>query len=225
MRHAVLRAVAGLVLALCWMGESVKKFDTAKYQRVSLKKPLGLSLEEVQENTARGVMITDVNDGGSAKAAGLTSLRGKFLCSVNNVDVRYKTFDDIIDVISNAPADKPVDLACVSPDDVFKGPAELSVTTREGKEVVVKTVKGLMLRDVLLGSGIDVYTNTAKMTNCAGALQCGTCVVDVQGDEDWEPRADIEAKRLKKYAGSCRLSCNTVIEGDCRVLVLPPKAA
>lgn len=211
-----------LFLALCLVG-AVKKFDTAKYQRVTLKKPLGLSLEEVQENKARGVMITEVNEGGSAKAAGLTSLRGKFLCSVNNVDVRYKTFDEILDVIGSAPADKAVDLACVAPDDVFKGPAELSVTTREGKEVVVKTVKGLMLRDVLLGSGIDVYTNSAKLTNCGGGLQCGTCVVDVQDDEDWEPRADIEAKRLKKYAPSCRLSCNTVVEGDCKITVVPPK--
>jgi ferredoxin len=219
--RSLLCLLVGLVLLCCVA--AVKKFDTTRYQRVSLKKPLGLGLEEVAENKARGVMISEVKDGGSAKAAGLTSLRGKFLCSVNDIDVRYKTFDEILDVIGEAPAEKELALAVVNPDDVFKGPAELTVTTREGKEVVVKTVKGLMLRDVLLSSGIDVYTNTAKLTNCGGGLQCGTCVVDVQNDEDWESRADIEAKRLKKYSPSCRLSCNTLIEGDCKVVVCPPK--
>jgi len=200
------------------------KFDKTKFVRCSLKKPLGLSLEEVSENKAKGVMITEVKDGGSAKEAGLTALKGKYLVSVNNVDMRSKTFDEVIDMIGSA--NEPIALECIAPEDVFNGPATLTVSTGDGQQTTtINTIKGLMLRDVLLSSGIDVYTNTAKLTNCNGNLQCATCVVDVAGDLDFEPRSDVEAKRLKKYATSCRLSCNTVIEGDCSVTIRPPKIA
>ena len=204
------------------------KFDPAKYVRASLRKPLGLSLEEVQQDAARGVMISDINDGGSAKAAGAVgaALKNKFLVSVNDIDVRYKSFDEVIDVIGSADADKPVNLACIAPDDVFKGPAVLTVTSPEGKSVTIKTVKGLTLRDVLLSSGVDLYPSSSRLTNCAGALQCGTCAVDITaGDEDWEPRSELEAKRLKKFKPSCRLSCATVVEGDAAVAVRPAKTA
>ena len=216
--------VISVVLSFVSFVNAAPKFDKTKMVRCSLKKPLGLSLEEVSENKAKGVMITEVNEGGSAKAAGLTtSLKGKYLVSVNNVDMRSKTFDEVIDMIGSAS--EPIAIECIAPDDVFKGPATLTVSTEDGKQTTINTIKGLMLRDVLLSSGIDVYTNTAKLTNCNGNLQCATCVVDVTQDLDFEPRSDIEAKRLKKYATSCRLSCNTVIEGDCSVTVRPPTIA
>ena len=197
------------------------KWDTKKFFKCSLKKPLGLSLEEVVENESRGVMITEVKDGGSAKAANLGSLKGQFLVSVNDVDCRFKTFDEVLDVIGGAP--EPIELAVVAPDDVLKGAAVLKVVVDGGKVVSVNTLKGMMLRDALLSSGIDVYTNTAKLTNCSGNQQCATCVVDVTNDEGWEPRSDLEAKRLKKYSTTCRLSCATPIEGDCDVTIRPAK--
>ena len=36
------------------------KFDPSKFIKVKVKKPLGISLEEVEENTNRGVMVTEV---------------------------------------------------------------------------------------------------------------------------------------------------------------------
>ena len=213
---------AALLLSLFSLACGELKFAPNKFLKVNLKKPLGLSLEEVSENKARGVMITDVTDGGTAKASG-QPIKGRFLVSVNQLDVRYKTFDDVLDLIGAIPVEQTIELEMIYPDDVFKGPALIEVMMADGKRLQIKTAKGLMLRDVLLGAGVDVYTNTAKLTNCGGGMQCGTCVLDVTGDLDWEPRAEIEAKRLKKYASSCRLSCNTIIEGDCRVQVKPPK--
>ena len=35
---------------------------------------------------------------------------------------------------------------------------------------------------------------------------------------DWERRPDFEDKKLKKYDQTARLSCNTVVEGDCTVI-------
>lgn len=223
-----LKFLFAVLLALIYSGKvsGVPKFDVKKYFKCSVKKPLGLNLEEVAENKPQGVMIASVSNGGNVNLAGIANqVAGKFLCTVNTIDVRYKTFDEILDIIGGAPADTPLNLEMIAPDDVFKGPAILTVTTAEGKVVTVSTVKGLMMRDVLLGSGIDVYTNTEKLTNCGGGLQCGTCVVDVMGDIDWEARSDIEAKRLKKYAASCRLSCNTVVEGDATVVIKPQKIA
>lgn len=48
-------------------------------------------------------------------------------------------------------------------------------------------------------------------------------MVQVQDNEFWEQRPDFEAKKLKKYDEKCRLSCNTIIEGDCKVIIQPMK--
>lgn len=37
------------------------KFDPSKFIKVSITKPLGISLEEVEENANRGVMVTEVD--------------------------------------------------------------------------------------------------------------------------------------------------------------------
>jgi hypothetical protein len=46
-----------------------KKFDSEDFIKVSISKPLGLDLEEVEENAARGVTVAAVNEG-NAKANG-----------------------------------------------------------------------------------------------------------------------------------------------------------
>ena len=38
----------------------VNKFDPNKFIKVSVTKPLGISLEEVEENANRGVVVTEV---------------------------------------------------------------------------------------------------------------------------------------------------------------------
>jgi hypothetical protein len=40
-----------------------KKFDPETFIRISLMKPFGLSLEEVEEKGRRGVLVDEVNDG------------------------------------------------------------------------------------------------------------------------------------------------------------------
>lgn len=45
---------------------------------------------------------------------------------------------------------------------------------------------------------------TRQMTNCNGGGQCGTCAVQVDQADGWDPRSDWEAKKLKvKEAGPC----------------------
>ena len=196
----------------------------------------------------------------------MTIIRGKidvglFLISINGKDVKYESFDYILDAIgiinillsrlpssssSSLLGDAPeeVSLEFIKPNDVFKGPAIVTVITPDGKSLssslsswsssylilfigkkTINTVKGLNLRAELLGSGIDVYSGKSKLTNCGGGRTCGTCNVRVVDNKDWDPTPEVDRLRLKRLNDpTARLSCNTIIEGDCTVYTLPPKS-
>ena len=133
-------------------------------------------------------------------------------------------FDSIIDEITSKPEDQDINMAFIDFKDVYKGPAKLTVRRPDGNTITVSCLKGQSLRTVLTGVGIDVYNGKAKITNCGGGGICGTCVVSVIPPvNDWEPRPAFEAKKLRRYDEFARLSCNTIVEGDCEVIVSPPK--
>ena len=192
------------------------KFDPADFITVSLSKPLGLSLEEVEENKPRGVTVEAVD--GNAKASGKI-VPGLFLVSVNGVDTKFQDFDSILSTIKGAPENAPVELVFIPPSKVFKGPAIMTVLTPDGRTVQIQCLKGQNMRQVLQGSGIAVYADKAKFTNCGGAGNCGTCGVLVTNNPDWDERPKFEALRLKKLPETARLSCMAAIEGDCSVRV------
>lgn len=182
---------------------------------------MGMSLEEVEENKSKGVVVTSVSDG-NAKATGRI-VKGLFLVEANGIDVKYKTFDEIMDIFQATEEGKKVELVFVQPNDVFKGPAILNVKDSSGKNIQIKCLKGQNLRKVLLDSRIDVYGPRAGLTNCGGGGSCATCVVAVDNNADWDEKPEFERKKLKKYAENARLSCNTFIEGDCDIVIQPPK--
>lgn len=201
----------------------LQKFDEANFIRVSLMKPLGVQLEEVKEGGSLGVTIEAVNEG-SAKASGKVK-SGLFLISANGKDLKFQDFDTILDTLGDSPEGQPIDLVFIDPRDVYNGPATLTVKTGDGNSVQINTRKGENLRKTLLDNKIDIYGSKAKFTNCGGGASCGTCAVLINDALDWEPRADFERARLKKYSSAGRLSCNVFIEGDCTVIVQPPKEA
>ena len=128
-----------------------KKFDPSKFVEATIMKPLGIDLVEVEMDAPKGVMIGDLNPDGNAKKSGQIS-KGLFLVAINGIDTKYKTFDEILDIIG--AADDTVQLTCVAPNDVFKGKAVLTVKTQDGQTLNVECLKGQMMRDVLLGAGI-----------------------------------------------------------------------
>ena len=201
----------------------LQKFDEANFIRVSLMKPLGVQLEEVKEGGSLGVTIEAVNEG-SAKASGKVK-SGLFLISANGKDLKFQDFDTILDTLGDSPEGQPIDLVFIDPRDVYNGPATLTVKTGDGNSIQINTRKGENLRKTLLDNKIDIYGSKAKFTNCGGGASCGTCAVLINDALDWEPRADFERARLKKYSSAGRLSCNVFIEGDCTVIVQPPKDA
>lgn len=186
-----------------------------------MKKPLGLELEEVAENKAKGVFVYDIKEG-NARATQKIS-KGLFLLKVNGADVKTSTFDQVMDMLIDHPAEEPLDLTFINPRDIERGPALITIKAPDGSVSKVKALKGQLLRNIVLDTKVELYAGKAKFTNCGGGGSCGSCVVTVLDNPDWEERPAFEAAKLKKYPEKARLSCNTVIEGDATVIVQPPK--
>lgn len=90
----------------------------------------------------------------------------------------------------------------------------------EDKEVIV--ADGANLRLKALENQIDVYKLVAKLMNCGGNGQCGTCVMEiVEGMENLSPRTAPEERHLKKKPNTYRLSCQTKVNGDVTVKTKP----
>ena len=85
---------------------------------------------------------------------------------------------------------------------------------------------GVILRDVALDAGVELYGLKGKLGNCGGCGQCSTCFVAVAGrDEDTclTPRTAPEQRFLKKRPPNWRLACQAVIL-DSLVVVTRPQS-
>jgi ferredoxin len=91
---------------------------------------------------------------------------------------------------------------------------------KENKEIVA--ADGANLRLKAMENNIDIYTLIGKMTNCGGAGQCGTCIVQVvEGLENLSPRTDFENLKFKKKPDNYRLACQTLVNGPVSVVTKP----
>ena len=93
---------------------------------------------------------------------------------------------------------------------------------KENKEIDVSI--GAYLRFKALENNIDIYTLMGKLAQCGGYGQCGTCVVDVvEGAQNLSPRTAVEDRMLRKRPSSCRLACQTTVNGPISVVTKPNK--
>ena len=91
---------------------------------------------------------------------------------------------------------------------------------KEGKEVTAAS--GANLRLKAIENGVDIYTFKGKLTNCGGIGQCGTCLVNItEGADQLSERTDFENRKLKKRPASCRLACQTLVNGSVCVETKP----
>jgi ferredoxin len=91
---------------------------------------------------------------------------------------------------------------------------------KEGKEITVAS--GVNLRQKAVENGIDLYTLKGKLMSCGGYGQCGTCVVNVvEGAENLSPRTDFENRKLKRRPETCRLACQSMVNGPVSVETKP----
>jgi ferredoxin len=201
---------------------SAVKYPPEELVDVSVNKPLGLVFEEIEENASKGVYVVECNDG-NAKSTGKV-FPGMMLVQACGQDTHSLNFDAIMDILRESPENKPLNLRFIDVNAVFRGKANLAVTLPDGKEASIECLKGQILRDVLMQAELDVYDIKGKMTNCGGGGVCGTCIVQVNSPgNDWDPRPSFEEKRCKKFGPNARLSCNTLIEGDAKVVLQPKK--
>lgn len=217
---------------------------------LTLDKPLGLILEESSTNDGGGVVVTAVNEGGSAyDSESKDSLIQSKINLVNGIDCSTLPFDDVMDIIINA--DTTVDIDFILPSSSTSEPVvavdEEEVVVEEKEvapaytvgtsvsilvqqpqtnkgDITINAKVGDNLRKTLLSNkDIELYRGMKKkLGNCGGGGQCGFCAVELIDEEEvWGERSDYEATRIGKNGNDkCRLACMNNIVGPCTVRTL-----
>jgi len=109
-----------------------------------------------------GVCIESINDNGSIKQ-NKKVYNGLYLIQINNNDVKYSTFDEVMSILIDHPIENKLDLIFIDPRNVMKGNAELTVQTMDNQVIKINTLKGLILRNVLRDKNIEIYTGKNKI--------------------------------------------------------------
>ena len=180
---------------------------------VSLEKPLGMVLEENVRDAPEGLYVAEIDADGSASACADIKVEDR-LDAVNGVDTTSMGFDDVMDLIVDAPS--PVQLK-------FSGPTcQLTVVGPKG-ETTFEVKKGANLRKELLARKQELYDFKGKMMNCNGGGQCGLCAVRVS-DGAFGPRYEWEERHVAKIGADARLACQTTVKGgDAATVTLQPR--
>ena len=210
---------------------------TTNLLTLSLEKPLGMILEEVEEGAAKGVVVQEVGEGGSAfeYAEKITGLK---VATVMGADVTALDFDSIMDKLIEAPSPLSVEFelkegqeadgssaATTEGGDAAADVTEYEVGTvvsitvlQKGKpDVTFEAKVGDNLRKAMLENGVEVYTGLKeKLGNCGGSGTCTFCAADFIESDGWLERSDYEDQKLKKYPNA-RLSCLNNIQGPATV--------
>ncbi|CAB9514992.1 Inherit from NOG: Ferredoxin [Seminavis robusta] len=190
---------------------------------LSLEKPLGMILEEVEEGAPKGVFVLELADGGSAaQSPQKDDIVGSTLATVMGEDVTTIDFDAVMEKIINAPSPVELELIVVSgssddneEEDGFALGTPVTVTVqRDGQpDLDIDTKVGDNLRQLLIDNEVEVYRGfKAKIGNCGGGGQCGFCAVEFVDSQGWEPRSEYEDNKIKNSPNS-RLSCLNNIQG------------
>lgn len=180
--------------------------STTNTLTLTLEKPLGLILEEVESTTSStaGVIVTQVNENGSAYTSSYRdSLPQMKIKSVMGKVVTAFTLEEVMDVIIGAPS--PVDIEFISlyssssasvemhetttPDTTspkYEVGTPVTITVQQPSEtrkpeITIEAKVGDNLRKTLLANpDIELYRGLKKkLGNCGGGGQCGFCAVEV----------------------------------------------
>eukprot|EP00574_Skeletonema_japonicum_P013299 CAMPEP_0201726202 /NCGR_PEP_ID=MMETSP0593-20130828/9320_1 /ASSEMBLY_ACC=CAM_ASM_000672 /TAXON_ID=267983 /ORGANISM="Skeletonema japonicum, Strain CCMP2506" /LENGTH=299 /DNA_ID=CAMNT_0048217671 /DNA_START=85 /DNA_END=984 /DNA_ORIENTATION=+ len=219
---------------------------------LQLQKPLGLILEESDSTnpTNCGVIVTQVNEGGSAYASSSADkLTNAKITKVMETDVSSMSFDDVMDVIIGAPESLVVEFALAEGVTVEDSTAEteeatptveeyeigttVTITVEQPNNPNKPTIKlqakvGDNLRKTLLANNdIELYRGLKKkLGNCGGGGQCGFCAVELEDDSEsgmvWGERSEYEDGRIGKKVGTetQRLACMNNVLGPATVKTL-----
>jgi ferredoxin len=209
--------------------ESTKNnVETTTVLSLSLPKPLGLILEEVEEGAASGVFVKQVTEEGSAVTFS-DQIIGSKLLTVCGVTVSRSSFEDVMEQLVNAPATVELELLARAGNNDAEKEA-LSQSLAVGTTVTIKVLQdgvadvldiqarvGDNLRAVLLESNVEIYQGLKqKLGNCGGGGQCTFCAFDFVSCDGWDERSDYENNKLKKNP-EARLTCLNNIQGPATI--------
>ena len=195
---------------------------------LELEKPLGMILEEVEEGQPMGVKVEELADSGSAYASQhRDTLVGLRVVSVMGTDATSIDFDDVMDLIINAPS--PVQIAFevegepapeVEDEAAYAvGDAVTITVLQDGEETPIQGRVGDNLRKTLLENNVELYRGLKKkLGNCGGGGQCAFCAVDFAESDGWAERSEYEDGKLPKYP-TARLACLNNIQGPAKIRV------
>lgn len=187
---------------------------------LSLEKPLGIILEEVEEGEAKGVFVKELSDEGSA-AEYKDKLVGLKLARVVDDDVTSLTFDDVMEKIIEAPSPLTIEFE-LPQEPMFQVGTPVTITVLQSGEDdrAIEAKVGDNLRQTLLDNKVEVYRGMKKkLGNCGGGGQCTFCAVDFVESEGWEPRSEYEDKKIAKWPKTARLACLNNIQGPATIRV------
>lgn len=200
---------------------------------VTLEKPLGLLLEEMEPGAPKGVKVQDLVETGSAYASEYKDkLVGLKIAKVQGETVGACTFDDIMDKIAATMSPITIDFEVPSENELLSNPAELDLpigtvvtiqVKQNGKpDMSIDAKVGDNLRSTLLANNVEVYQGLKKkLGNCGGGGQCTFCAVEMIEAEGWSERSDWEEKKIgKKLSATARLACMNNIQGPAVVQTL-----
>ena len=194
---------------------------------LSLPKPLGLILEEVEEGQPNGVYIQQVNERGSAFVYA-DKIEGCQLTSVQGVDATRLAFDDVMQLIVDAPETVDLQITTQGEDSssAIKGPVStfdvgtpVTITFQQPGSAVLemKAKVGDNLRKTLRDNGVEVYQGLKqKLGNCGGGGTCTFCAVDILESKGWAERSDYEDNKLARFPNA-RLACLNNIHGPATI--------
>uniref|UniRef100_A0A7S2GWY2 PDZ domain-containing protein n=1 Tax=Helicotheca tamesis TaxID=374047 RepID=A0A7S2GWY2_9STRA len=191
---------------------------------LTLEKPLGMILEEVEEGMPNGVLVGELSDAGSAYASDERDrLVGLKLSTVMGDDVTAMGFDDVMEKIIDAPSPVTIEfeLGEEPPQPQYEIGTEVAIKVlQEGeadREIVARV--GDNLRKKLLENNVELYRGLKKkLGNCGGGGQCTYCAVDFVDGEGWEERSEYEDSRIGKWPNA-RLACMNNIQGPATIRI------
>jgi len=129
---------------------------------ISLDKPLGMILEEIEEGQPSGVFISELADDGSAAVSQWKDqVVGLKLATVMGNDVRNLDFDSIMDQLIAAPSPLNIEFVVKAPADKELFPVGTVVLIKvlgdKNDETVIEAKVGDNLRQALLENNMEVY--------------------------------------------------------------------
>ena len=192
---------------------------------IDLEKPLGIVLEEMEENAPKGVKVEELSDAGSAYASQYRDqLIGLKLAQVGETDVTNMAFDDVMNCIINAAS--PVNISFEVPDEPavqqfnMGTVVQIKVIQEGNPDVTIDAKVGDNLRKTLLENKVELYRGLKKkLGNCGGQGQCTFCAVDFVEGEGWQERSDYENKKIAKLPPNARLACMNNIQGPATIRI------